>query len=112
MKPEEFLAAGPFTLPKAEIIKYMCLLRDGLESWRKENPGAPWNTEGWFHEFLATKIFDAEERLKYAGCFFALPTVLKVMDSKKDIVHLLVSRGPNGDVHWELPHDCEPVCPH
>ena len=112
MSGDDFFAPGPVILSKAELLKYLVIIQDGLEKWTEENPGAAWTTEAWFYEWLDTKVFDPEERLKFAGAFFALPTTTSVLRSNKEVVQLRITRGENGQVEWDLAHQCEDPCPH
>lgn len=108
---KEFFTDKPIRLSNAEVIKYLARLRDEVRKFNQEN-GI--NRPNWFHEWLSTRIFDPEERLIYAGCFFSMHAFTRMMLEGVKIVHLEITAGPQfGDVHWELAHECVVgPCPH
>ncbi len=109
MTQAEYFGTETASLSYPEILKYMARLRDELGKWIE----LPENKGRRVDEWLEEGIHDAGERLRFAGVWFAREAIMSIALSNKKILRLEVSPGPAfGDVHWELPHECEAVCPH
>lgn len=103
---EALFPDGKFRMNSAEALKYAARLRD---EWTVLNPLPP------FKQWLAERIFDAEDRLKFAAMYMVVPEMMKLKKTYKDIVYVDARAGESyGDLVWEFSTKCcpsEKPCP-
>lgn len=98
---KEFFPETALEMSVAEVVKYLARFRD--EYWKLDpRPN--------FNEWLSDRVYDPGDRLRFAGAFFMVPDLAKIMTEKRKILKITISAGPNhGDVHWDICCEAQPV---